>query len=266
MESLIKAGRLVFAVGLTGLALQQFYFPGFRPVFIPAWPAWLPYPQLFIYLSSFGLIICAASIVFSFKASKAQVILGLVFLLMLLVFHIPFHITQHTTSLGGWTNAFKLLAFSGSAFVIGGSYARDGENIGLGPLEKLIPLGRIFFGIMMFVFGLDHFLYYQFVQTLVPLWIPYPLFWTYFAGIALLGAGVSFIFQIKVKPIGILTSIMLFVWFLVLHIPRAVTMPAEADNGNEITSVFQALAFSGIALVIALDAESKSKGIRPANH
>jgi hypothetical protein len=37
---------------------------------------------------------------------------------------------------------------------------------------------------------------------------------------------------------------------LILHIPRAIAMP-DAANGNELTSVFQALAFSGVALVIA---------------
>jgi uncharacterized membrane protein len=259
METLIKAGRLIFGIGLTGLALLQFYFPGFRPVFIPSWPGWLPDPQLFIYLSSVGLIICAASIVFNFKPKKTHLILGCVFLALLLVFHIPFHIVQSTTSLGGWTNTFKILAFSGSAFIVAGSYAYNETDNNAKPfLERLIPLGSIFFGIMMFVFGVDHFLYYQFVETLVPRWIPYPLFWTYFAGIALIGAGVSFIFRIKVKLIGILTSIMLFAWFLVLHVPRAATMPPEADNGNEITSVFQALAFSGVALVMALNAERTS--------
>jgi hypothetical protein len=44
---------------------------------------------------------------------------------------------------------------------------------------------------------------------------------------------------------------MLFIWFLILHIPRAIDMP-EIANGNELTSVFQALAFSGVALVIAI--------------
>jgi uncharacterized membrane protein len=257
METLIKAGRLIFAIGLAGLGLLQFYFPGFRPVFIPSWPGWLPDPQFFIYLSSVGLIICAASIVFNFKPKKTHLILGYVFLALLLVFHIPVHIVQSTTSLGGWTNTFKILAFSGSAFIVAGSYAHNETDNSQLFLQRLIPLGSIFFGIMMFVFGVDHFLYYQFVETLVPRWIPYPLFWTYFAGIVLIGAGVSFIFRIKVKLIGILTSIMLFTWFLILHIPRAVTMPPDADNGNEITSVFQALAFSGVALVIALDAERR---------
>jgi uncharacterized membrane protein YphA (DoxX/SURF4 family) len=255
MEMLIKAGRLIFAIGLAGLGMQQFYFSGFRPVFIPAWPLWMPKPHLFIYLSSIGLIISAVFIAFNIKAKKTSLILGWVFLVLLVIFHIPFHVDQSNTSLGSWTNTFKILAFSGSCFVLAGSFSDD-ENKRNTILGKLIPMGRIFFGIMMFVFGIDHFLYYQFVETLVPRWIPWPLFWTYFAGIALIGTGVSFIFKIKVKLIGILTALMLFTWFLILHIPRAALLPSQADNGNEITSVFQAFAFSGIALLIALDSDT----------
>lgn len=254
MQILKKAGRIVFAIGVAGLGLQQFYFPGFRPVFVPAWPLWMAEPQFFIYLSSIGLIISAVFIVLNIKAKKTSLILGCVFLGLLVVFHIPFHVIQSNTSLGSWTNTFKILAFSGSCFVLAGSLSDDADKRRTF-LEKLIPMGQIFFGIMMFVFGIDHFLYYQFVETLVPRWIPWPLFWTSFAGIALIGSGISFIFKIKVKLIGILTAIMLFAWFLILHIPRAALMPSQADNGNEITSVFQAFAFSGIALLIALDSD-----------
>jgi len=42
---------------------------------------------------------------------------------------------------------------------------------------------------------------------------------------------------------------MIFLWFLVLHIPRGIADP-EGLKGNEITSVFEALGFAGIALVI----------------
>ena len=155
--------------------------------------------------------------------------------------------------MGGWTDAFKILALSGGSFVIAGSFpisknGLDGKLFKF--IEMLIPVGSIFFAIMLIVFGIDHFLYYQFVQTLVPAWIPFPLFWTYFAAIALIGAGLSFVFTIKVKLVGILTATMLFIWFLILHIPRAIAMP-EVANGNELTSVFEALAFSGVAFVIA---------------
>jgi len=266
MDNLIKLGRLNYALGIAGLGLQQFYFPGFRPVFVPSWPEGMPDPQVIIYLSGFYLIISSLFIIFNFRARKTSLLLGSVLLLLFILGHVPYLIANNTTSLGGWTDAFKILALSGGAFVIAGSLpvseSRSGTKF-FQSLEKLIPVGRIFFAVMLIVFGIDHFLYYQFVQTLVPAWIPFPLFWTYFAAIALIGAGVSCISMIKVKLLGLLTAIMLFTWFLILHIPRAIAMP-DVGNGNELTSVFQALAFSGVALVIALTA-SQSGSYSPIN-
>ena len=263
MEYLIKLGRLNYAIGVAGLGLQQFFFPGFRPVLVPGWPEWMPNPQALIYLSSVGLIISGVFIVSSFRARKTSLILGSILLLLLVVGHIPFQIANNTTSLGGWTDAFKILALSGGSFVIAGSFpiSRSHDTDLFQSLDRLVPVGRTFFAIMLIVFGIDHFLYHQFVKTLVPEWIPFPLFWTYFGAIALIGAGISFIFMIKIKPVGILTAIMLFIWFLILHIPRAIAMP-DVANGNELTSVFQALAFSGVALVIAVtQAHPKAGGI-----
>jgi hypothetical protein len=102
---------------------------------------------------------------------------------------------------------------------------------------------------MLIVFGIDHFLYAQFVATLVPEWIGGNLFWTYFAAVALIGCGVALITKIKISLVSLLMGIMIFIWFLVLHIPRAIAMP-DVD-GNELTSVFQALAFSGVGFVLA---------------
>ena len=197
MDNLIKLGRLNYAVGIAGLGLQQFYFPGFRPVFVPSWPEGMPDPQVLVYLSSICLIISGLFIVFNFEHEKRVSILGSVLLLLFIVCHVPFLISNNTTSLGGWTDAFKILALSGGAFVIAGSFPiskSDPDGKLFKSLEKLIPVGSIFFAIMLIVFGIDHFLYYQFVQTLVPSWIPFPLFWTYFAAIALIGAGRFFYF------------------------------------------------------------------------
>jgi hypothetical protein len=61
----------------------------------------------------------------------------------------------------------------------------------------------------------------------------------------------AIIFQIKVRLVGILLGIMVFIWFLILHIPRAAIAPVT-DQGNELSSVFESLGVSGIAFVIAL--------------
>jgi uncharacterized membrane protein YphA (DoxX/SURF4 family) len=68
--------------------------------------------------------------------------------------------------------------------------------------------------------------------------------------VALIGSGIAIILKIKLRIIATLLGIMIFLWFIFLHIPRAIAQPF-VDKGNEVTSAFSALAFCGIAFVIA---------------
>jgi hypothetical protein len=102
----------------------------------------------------------------------------------------------------------------------------------------------------MIAFGIDHFLYTDFVAKLVPGWIPWHVFWTYFGGVALIGSGVAIIFKIKLRVIALLQGTMLFLWFILLHVPDAITRPTFL-KGNEVVSAADALGFSGTAFVIA---------------
>jgi hypothetical protein len=274
MDTLINAGRWFFAICLAGLAGQQFYYGEFRPVFIPPWPGQFPGESLLVYLFSLFLVWCAISILWGQRARTSMLILGALCLALLLCCHIPYELIYDPASkhIGVWGNAFKDLAFAGAAFAVAGSFPDGQETTTAGSpsvlpistsvlpihpktsltrlLQSFIPLGGFFFSVTMIVFGVDHFLYPAFVAMLVPDWIPGHLFWTYFAGIALIGAGIGIILRIQLRLAGILLGVMIFLWLLFLHIPRAAVAPVT-DKGNELTSVFEALGFSGIAFLIA---------------
>ena len=55
-----------------------------------------------------------------------------------------------------------------------------------------------------------------------------------------------------VKPglVATLLGTMIFTWFIILHIPRVIASPV-AYMGSEVTSALIALAYGGIAFVIA---------------
>ena len=115
---------------------------------------------------------------------------------------------------------------------------------------------------MFIAFGIDHFIYVDFVSGLVPKWIPFPIFWTYFTGIALLGAGLSILISFKMKLVFQLAAIMLFIWLLTIHLVLAIKYP-EWNDGENIIACFQCLAFTGIALVIAATSEREINSIPP---
>jgi len=263
MENLAKIGRWFYAISLVGLAGQQFYYGSFRPVFVPALPSPIPGQIVLVYLFSLFLIGAALALVLEKEIRTTMLLLGSLLLALFLFCHIPFEllVDPGVKQIGNWNNGIKDLSiFSGSAFIVAGCFP-DGRVSGqkdrafLRPLEALIPFGVFFYSLMLVIFGFEHFLYADGVQMLVPDWIPGHLFWTYFAAVALIGAGLAIIFRFNVKLIGILTGTMIFIWFLILHIPRAASAPVT-DKGNELTSVFESLGCSGIAFVIAYAAAS----------
>lgn len=254
MKNLVKAGRSFYAIGIAGLGIQQFIYKDFRPVILSEWPTSLPGVAVWAYIAGACLVIAGAFILFAKNARAISLILGIAFLMLFIGSHVTnlVFINPDGFHLYLWSDPLKELAFSGGAFVITGSYSENKlhkSSLGLF-FNNFIPFGRIFFSITMIVFGYDHFVYTDFVATLVPAWIPWHIFWTYVAGTALICSGICIIFKIKFRTVALLLGIMLFVWFVILHIPRAITDP-YGMKGNEITSVFEALAFSGIAFLIS---------------
>jgi uncharacterized membrane protein YphA (DoxX/SURF4 family) len=269
MEILTKTARTFYGIGMAGIGIQQFSYPDFRPVILPSWPSSMHASAIWAYIVGAALIIAGAFIVPGKKARVTSLLLGGFLFVLFIAFQCSFVLFIQPNSprhLGLWTDPLKELALSGGAFVMAGLFSEDElpvshKNYLFIVLGKFIPFGRIFFSITMISFGIDHFFYTDFVATLVPSWIPDHLFWTYFAAVALISSGVAIILKIKIKPVALLLSTMLFLWVILLHIPRAIANP-YVDNGNEITSVFEALAFSGIALGIANMHKSKNSEIK----
>ena len=58
---------------------------------------------------------------------------------------------------------------------------------------KVIVLGPVFEAVSLAVFSAEHFLAARGMMGIVPRWLPGPLFWTYFFGVALAAAAISFI-------------------------------------------------------------------------
>jgi hypothetical protein len=58
-------------------------------------------------------------------------------------------------------------------------------------VNKIMPVGRLFFAIPLAVFCYEHFNHTASIAALVPRWIPAHTFWVYLVGLAFLGAALS---------------------------------------------------------------------------
>jgi uncharacterized membrane protein YphA (DoxX/SURF4 family) len=254
MGKLIKAGNIAFGLAMALVGIHQLFYGKFCVMIVPAWPVENMAYTMLAYIVSIALAGAGLAIVCDWHARVVSLLLGGCLLLLLVASYVPYEFlyNPYYHHIATWANAFKELAFAGGAFVIAGTYTTTEAYTSslLRSLEKLIPAGRWFFSITMITFGVIHFLYLEFVQNLVPAWMPFHPFWTMFTGACLIGAGLSIITRFQTHLIANLLALMILLWLFMVHIPRAVATPFEAD-GNEVTAAFSALAFCGTALTIA---------------
>jgi uncharacterized membrane protein len=265
---LIRAGRAFYGICLVTNGILQLFYADFRPQILPPWPSRIPGLAVCARLVGLALVASGVAILINKKARTIALLWGGALLLFIPVFHVPYMllVNPHPNRLGSWADTFNTLALAGMAFIVAGSFGEqtetgEGTPALLRPLERLIPFGRYFFCTTIVAFGVCHFLYSPYIDTLVPAWIPWHRFWTYFAGTCLIGSGTAIILKIRLKLFATLLGTMIFLWVLMLHIPRAINDPYFGE-GNEIESAARALAESGAAFLVACAARAREKSAR----
>jgi uncharacterized membrane protein YphA (DoxX/SURF4 family) len=262
---LIKAGQTSYAICLIVQGILQLLYGDFRPAIVPEWPSRIPGLAFCAWFVGAALVGAGIAIVIGRKGREIALIVGALFLASALLFQLPYVllVSPRTVNPFSWGGPFNALIMAGCSFVVASSFH---ENAGsathksplIHPLEAVMPFGRILFCITIIRFGAGHFLHTTHDAALIPAWIPWHKFWTYFTGAALVGSGAAIVAKFNLRPIATLLGTMLFLWVVMLHIPRALADP-HSGQGNEIESASHALADSGTALLIACMAVPKDR-------
>jgi uncharacterized membrane protein len=86
-------------------------------------------------------------------------------------------------------------------------------------LDKIAALSNLCFAMPLAVFGTEHFTDTQSISQIVPAFMPWHLFWTYFVGLALLSASLSIATKILVRWSGLLFGVMMFTFVAMMDLP-----------------------------------------------
>lgn len=247
--ALARAGRICFAVALIAFGIANFIVGDFVAGRAPAWPAGMPGRLVWAYVSGALFITAGLRILFGRRAARGAVVVAVMIAAWALLRQLPIAFADKQLG-GAWTNLGKALAFAGGSLGVAASVTNLAPVawIDARRAKLLDAIGRWSLGAFFFLAGVQHFLFAPFVATLVPAWIPGALFWTYFAGVALIAGGVGLVIPLTARLAAALTGSVVFCWFLMLHIPRAVAM----HNQNEWTAVIEALTIAGIAWALSV--------------
>ncbi len=254
---LSRAGRVCFAIAIAAFGVIQIAAGDFVTRAVPRWPVWLPARAAWVWIVGLLLMAAGGALLLNIRTRAVATSLGLALAASFLVLAVP--IAAADAWLGGlWTNAGKVLALSGGAFLI----ASDANGRAPRSLDSIVAfarrgsVGAWCFAAFLILCGIQHFIYVPFVVTLIPAWMPGATFWVYFAGVALIAGGIGVTIPATRWLAGLLSGSMIFSWVFLVHVPRALASPPGTTN--ETVAVFEALAMSGIGWLIAASVRSIS--------
>jgi uncharacterized membrane protein len=247
-----RLGRILFGAGVLGSGVLQLSTGAF--IRLVAASSWRPTHPAVIYAVGVLLVVIGLAILTGRMGRTASTILAAMILVNLLVLYPPSMVADPRIDrplLRGfmYTNPLKCLALIGGAAMVAAVLAEERGAPGfVQRFASWARFGPYLLAAFLIVCGLQHFVYAPFVVGLVPEYMPARMFWTYFTGVALFAGGTGILIPRTSRLAATLSGVMIFLWVLMLHIPRAVSGPGHAF---ETAGVFEALALSGVAFLAA---------------
>jgi uncharacterized membrane protein YphA (DoxX/SURF4 family) len=239
-------GRVFFGVAVAASGLQQLAIGQFVRL-VPKLPDWVPGQPLLARLGGVLLVALGVLILTGRLARLAAAVLALLLLAILLLLYAP-QIAANPWAGFVYTNPLKVLAFVGGLALMVSRLPDGAPSGGASLLERTSGLAPYLFAAFLVVCGIQHFWYLPFVTELVPSYLPARRFWAQFAGVALVAGGIGSIVPRTARLAGLMAGLMIFLWVPMLHIPRAL---ADLSVPGETSAIFEALAMSGVALLVA---------------
>jgi uncharacterized membrane protein len=236
----LRLGKLIFAIAILGIGLVHVVTGNFPAGLMPV-PANVPGRAILVYLTGAALMLAGLMMLIRKLAKYGIMLAGAAWLLLLVLLQIP-RLIFNLHDPGPWTTTFETTGILSGVFLLAASNIADGKS----PYYKLI--GRYLFLSALIIFGIQHYMYLKFIATLIPVWLPFPMFWAVLVMVAFFAASISILINIKIRLTTWLLSLMFLLWVLILHIPRALS---NMNSEPEWTSLFVALAMGGTSMLLA---------------
>jgi hypothetical protein len=160
---------------------------------------------------------------------------------------------------GEWLGVLKGLAMAGGTAVFAAHVPATGAPTWR---DRVVTFGAALAPWLLSAFMIGsailHVRHDEFVAQLMQPWMPWRMFWTYFAAVALAAGGIGLLIPKTARLAALMTSLMIFLWFLLVHTPRMLVDPTGPNGWSEIG---ESQAFSAMAFLLATRAIS---GTTPA--
>jgi uncharacterized membrane protein YphA (DoxX/SURF4 family) len=211
----------LYALGTILLGAVGIYFGKFALQWQPV-PDSVGSRELLAYVSGAVLVLGGGAILSRKFERAGALVLAMFYGLWTLTLNLPVAIAGWT-HIGAWNSPAEI------TFLTMGAVALLSASAGA-MRGTLVLVARFLAGASAIVFGLAHFNWADFTASMVPAWIPYPLFWAYATGAGHLAAGLAFVSGIKSRLAATCLAFMMGSFVLLLHLPRVIANPEKHDE------------------------------------
>jgi hypothetical protein len=235
-------GVAMAAFGVIQLIIRDFLLSEFQV------PAGVPLRGVLMILSSLVFLFAAVAIFFRFRRQLALLLVAGMYLVILLTVHLPALVT-HIYNGDDWAVLFEGLMVGSGALIIAAQLPYDS---GLGSrwiriIQAGAVVGHYLFASALFLFAIQHIIYFDYIVMLIPAWMPAKLGLAYLVIAAYVLSGISFVIGRGVGLAAFWLGVMFGLWVIVLHGPRAI---GKWRVETEWASLFVALAVCGVSFYI----------------
>jgi len=232
-------GGIILGLGAIGLGLAGLLSADFAGNWQPV-PNWFPARAALAYLSGASLLVAGGALVTQRHPRGAAVFLCAFLCSWVLFLQMP-HVFAGKEA--AWLAPAETLAVSAGAWTFFWLGAPESTS-----RTSAVHAACAFFGVMLLVFGLAHFLYIGFTAAMIPAWIPWRVPWAWITGAGHIAAGLSIITGIQARLGATMLALMMSCFVVFVHIPRII---ASVDNVAEWRLGSTALLLTGAAWITA---------------
>src|SRR6202012_2889743 len=210
-------GAAIAAFGVIQLVTQNF-LSALLPV-----PPMLPLRGILMVLSSAVFILAGLCIFFGIRRQLALVAAGILLAVFLLALQLPLLLIDPHNG-GNWAVTFEGVMLTSGAFILAAEWP---DQVLFGrrwnrTIHLLAMIGHYLFALSLFIFCIQHILYFDYILSLIPSWMPARMVLDYVVVVGYILCGISLVIGQRVGLAATWLGIMFLLWVLLLHAPRAI--------------------------------------------
>jgi uncharacterized membrane protein len=236
VDKIVAVGPVLYAAPLAVFGAEHLSGAKFLATMVPSW---IPAHLFWTYLVGIALVCAAISIILMRYVTLSGSLLGLMFLLFVLILHLPRAIANPGDRIA-WTIVLREIGFAGGAFALAG----------------WLKLGRFTIAVTSIFFGVEHFLHPHNVpgvplERVMPSWIPLSPVWCFLTGAALIVTGVALLLRKNDRMATAWTGSFITLLVVVVYAPMLAVASTPPQMTEAINYIFDTMLFAGTLLVMA---------------